>query len=123
MTMSNDWVERFREALARTIIQHGRVIAKDANFYGWADFPATEHLRDYGDNCPIVKHEVPTEDTWDEFEGTFHEGDTTRHGMQMKITCECGQIKGRYLRYEGNVGEMISDIITNAILLREDKWN
>ncbi len=114
------WVERFREVVAQTIIQHGRVVSADASFYGWTDFEATEHLRSYGGSCPVVGHGTPSEDSWDEFQGTFYEGDTTQHGMQMTVTCECGQITDQILRYEGNVSEMISSIITNAVLGKTD---
>lgn len=116
------WVLKFREILAKTIIEHGSVISTDANFYGWGDYEATMHLRD-GDwhgqaapACPVAQHLQPSEDEWSEFEGTFVEHNVPRHGMQMTFTCKCGLLKDRTLRYEGNVAEMISSVITSAIL-------
>jgi hypothetical protein len=68
------------------------------------------HLKKEG--CHIKAITSVNEDTWNEFEGTFYDGDTSHHGIAAEGQCACGLFKGR-LRVEKPVVEIIKDVVNN----------
>ena len=100
-----DWREEYKKALRRTVIRRGTLIDQHASFYGWRDWD-DRHFGSQRD-CHVEAVGDPVEQTWDEFMGTFYEGDTTKHGVEIEISCTCGQMRGRHMRLDATVSDVI----------------
>jgi hypothetical protein len=120
MSMSPEIEKEYRAALARVVAAKGFVVKEHPSFYWWIDYEASEHLglRDSGAGCMVI---VPVtargrEDEWEEFEGTFYEGDTTHHGATVDgISCACGLLTNRSLRWEASVHEVAEAVFVEAL--------
>ena len=111
----------YDKILTTAIIKNGSLVAKDASFYGWntgeeygGDFRSPRHSV----VCGIAKTGRVEEDaTWDEFMGTFYEGDTRKHGMEVYgVTCNCGKLKNRTFRWDAPVGEAVKAVVEELLL-------
>lgn len=111
MTMSDAVRAEYERVLARVIIKRGSVVVQTDGWYGWVDYDATTHVS----KCGVATHGAPDEDTWYEFKGTFYEGDTSVHGMALSgVTCKCGRITDRSLRWQASVVEVATEVFAEA---------
>lgn len=110
-TMSDKVRAEYERVLARVVIRHGSVVVREDGWYGWSDYNASQHLR----SCGVASHGTPHEDTWQEFKGTFYEGDTSIHGVGMPgVTCNCGTISDRSMRVLITVQEIAEAVFSEA---------
>lgn len=118
-SMSPEVRAEYDRALARAAAKNGRIVSTDASFYGWSDWDAYEHMK----NCAVV---VPAtakavETTWEEFEDTYYEGDTTHTGVVVKgVSCRCGQYTDRNVQWEATVREVAEAVFTEAFGARSN---
>lgn len=96
-------------ALVDFIIQRGSPVTEGNPYYGWLDGHYTE-LRMHMAGCrPVYTQCTWQESEWDEFQGTF-DPDIRRQGVDLTLTCMCGEISGRTWRYDGGYAELIRAI-------------
>lgn len=76
--------------------------------YGYTDFKATSHLR----KCGVASLEGAEvyEKTYSMFAGTFVDNEN-EVGINVKyVSCQCGEVKGRFGRWAGSFAELINKI-------------
>jgi hypothetical protein len=123
MTMSPEVQQEYDTALLAATLKHGTVVATRGR-WGWQDFDAECHLGRMGalpgepyTPCRLVPAagEGVAEDEWIEFEGTFYEGDKTHHGVIVNhVSCACGQLTDRSVRWEARVQEVAEAVFEMA---------
>lgn len=122
--------EEYERLLASVIIANGVLVRESAVdfMYGWMssdDYEGKNKLmwtgRRHSDVCGIKRTGKVNEDCqWDEFKGTFYEGDTTVYGVEVEgVTCNCGKLINRSYRWAAPLGEAIK-IVMEALL--EEKF-
>jgi hypothetical protein len=112
-SMSPEVRAEYNRALARAAAKNGSFVAPNASFYGWMDWNAYEHMK----TCQVVVPDTAKaeEDTWDEFQGTFYEGDTTHTGVVVKgVSCRCGRYTNRDVRWAATVQEVAEAVFIEA---------
>jgi hypothetical protein len=117
-SMSPEVRAEYQRALTRATARHGSIVSRDASFYGWTDWDASTHAQ----RCDVRVPEGAevSEVSWDEFRGTFYEGDTTVHGVEVDgASCRCGQIKDRRVRWSATVQEVAEAVFTEAFGARQ----
>jgi len=95
----------YETLLAQIAVRQGALLrpANDRG-YGWID-PEWEHLS----RCGVRSWGRATETTFQQFEGTFFEGERIHHAVDVAdVTCHCGEITGREVRWEPSNG--LSDV-------------
>lgn len=102
-------VEReYKRHLMTAALQHGELVATDASFYGWRDYSEEEWVgrRPHYRACALTGTSVH-ETSWGEFMGTFYDGDTTVHGVEVRgVSCACGRLKDRRVRWTAHPGDV-----------------
>jgi hypothetical protein len=123
MAMSPEAQAEYNRAMAAATVKHGSIVRTNGTFYGWSDYDAAMHVAgwSYTDKsvkpCPLVvpEHGTVREDEWSQFEGTFYDGDTTHHGVTVTgVSCSCGQLTDRTVRWEANMQEVAEAIFEIA---------
>lgn len=121
MAMSPEAQAEYDEALTAAVLKHGTLVREDPSFYGWEDFDyhlghglrsrhTAHHLK-----CEIVSTGKPVESTWHEFQGTFYEGDTSVHGIDLpEVTCACGKVQDRTFRWQARMQEVAEAVFEEA---------
>lgn len=102
--------ERYQRALRRLLIKNGTLVTTRGQGFGWIaeDYEeGMKHIRSCGYDVSRLEEDA----SWTEFAGTFAEHDTYKYGMEMIVTCTCGEYKDRMIRWDGRVAEAIRDII------------
>lgn len=105
--MDSEVRREYERHLMAVVLRQGALVSPDESIYGWIDYerpwdgrPA--HLT----VCPPTGKHVE-EMTWHEFAGTFYEGDTGVHGVQVTgVNCACGQLRNRKVRWSATVSEV-----------------
>lgn len=106
------WKDEYRRALLAFAVKHGVVMVK-TDQRDWDIWPAARaeqedvRLHLLAEDAPTV-HEMK-ESTWNEGSDTFNEG-TEAHGLDLIVSCACGEVDHRRVRYEGTVGEILIGI-------------
>lgn len=105
------WKDDYRKALSTFAVRNGTVQASfSQNPYDatYPDYGNGLWIREHLLACPFTVDQME-ESTWWERADTFNEG-TEAHGLDLVVTCSCGEVKGRRIRYEGSVGEILIGI-------------
>lgn len=108
------WKDEYQRAAARFVLRHGtpRDMRDDHYLvYGWmADDwrEVREHIESHDPNAITLGDFKDVE--WFEFENTFTDS-KERHGVEITVTCACGKITDRVVRYEGSLGEILMGIL------------
>lgn len=113
MDAGTDWRVGYQAALKQYIFRHGSPVDQNPSFYGWIadDYRSVrEHLA----VCPPVEPIVVDESEWNEFQGTFYEGDTTCRGIDATFSCGCGEVANRVFRWRGSFGELIIGLVNES---------
>lgn len=111
MSMSPEVRREYEGALARVVIRCGNVVKSCHSIYGWSDYDATMHLR----RCGVTSHGVPVETEWYEFVGTFDDNAEVHGVMLSSVTCTCGRLSRRSLRWAGTVHEVAEAVFEEAL--------
>lgn len=98
----------YENALRIAVLRHGALTDPDSHAYGWiAD--DWEHKR----WCKLTSEQVPTEAAWTEFGDSFTEHHPTKHGIDLPgVSCACGAITDRTMRWDAHPAEMIQIVLT-----------
>lgn len=103
------WQEGFKKALIDVMVTRGYPVSDKANWFGWADYDSAkrEYLALVGIDYESTGQ--PKESYWDEFMGTFYEGDTTVWGADAWIVALDGEVF--HWRWSGRVVDLIQQVI------------
>lgn len=115
--MSEDWKVGYKQAVLKAFVWQAGAIT-DGSYYasGRMNYERTYELREHLTTCTFdpEKMKLPVDSSWSEFMGTYFEGDTTRHGLDGYLTCQCGKYEDEHIRLQGTFGDLLQAI------LRED---
>jgi len=114
--MAEDWKQNYKRALLNAFAKEARVVDKNASFYGWVDWERSKLTFEHFNACSVDVEltPMPEDSSWNQFQGTFYEGDTTIHGMATDVTCQCSIIDAVPMRLDGTFSELLEAV------LRED---
>lgn len=103
------WQDDMLTALIGHLVANGDLVAEKRDRFEWRDYaPApAEHLA----ACrPDLARSSYEDSMWTDWGGSF-EPDTTGTGMDVIVTCRCGQVTKRRWRYtEGGYAELLRAI-------------
>lgn len=128
MAMSPEVRAEYDKALIAAILKRGTMVSEDASIYGWEDYDyhfgpswsRAERRTPHHLACVLVSIGRPVETRWDEFQGTFYEGDTSEHGVELPgITCECGKLEDRTLRWKASPQAIAEAVFEEAFGKKE----
>jgi hypothetical protein len=113
--MSANWRVGFKKALIDVLTCHGYKLKDDGYYrtYGWEDYQGTEDMKKAMLTIGI-NYEATTwqESTWEEFMGTFYEGDTRVKGVDLRVVLKD---KTEFdWRWSGSVSDLIQQVIAEA---------
>lgn len=115
--------KREHEDMLSVLEQKGKCVRSDEDIYGWVDYRAERHIRDYvtGENGEITLVDScawvlsPDADideaTISRFEDTFSENSTEYVINASPASCACGKYTDQVLRYEGDVSSFLSILL------------
>lgn len=110
MAMSPEAQAAYNAALTKVLFKHGVLVDSTPDIYGWMDLDY-EHAWE----CKLSTKNVPVEDRWDEFMGTFSDEDTTRHGIVIHgVSCACGKLQQRSIRWHARMQEIAEAVFEEA---------
>lgn len=115
-TVADDWKTSYKRAVLTAFARQADVRLDRDNYYASGsgfNHGATGKVRQHLKTCTIdpVLTKMPTDSEWDEFMGTFYEGDTTKHGMDATVTCRCGYVRKTRMRLEGTFSNLLRAVL------------
>jgi hypothetical protein len=114
MIMNDDWKAGYKLAVLSAFVRQAGAV-RDGSYYssGNINYDLTDEIRKHLQTCPPAfgKMAMPVDSDWEEFMGTFYEGDTTVHGLDTYLYCECGKYKGEQIRLRGTFSELLTAIL------------
>ena len=110
MSSSPQIQTEYERALRAAVLKHGALTDPESHAFGWvAD--DWEHKR----VCVLTSGQVPDESEWTEFGGSFTDHHPTKHGIDLTgVSCACGQIENRTVRWQAGPAEMIQAVFEEA---------
>lgn len=112
--MSDDWKVGYKLAVLSAFVAKAGA-TRDGSYYasGNINYDLTEEIREHMKVCPcdLSKMEMPVDSRWQEFMGTFYEGDETVRGLDAYLTCQCGKYEGEQIRLQGTFSELLTAIL------------
>jgi hypothetical protein len=109
------WKQEYLAAAGRFVSKHGTPRdMRDEMYlvYGWMADDWREVREHLGSHAPGEVTTSAFKDVeWSEFENTFTDN-SEHHGVEITVTCACGEITDRVIRYEGTLGEILLGILT-----------
>jgi hypothetical protein len=110
MAMSPEAQEEYNRALKVALIRNGSVVQEKPSTYGWADYEATEHLR----QCGGWSLRDADEDAWHEFVDSYA-GSEVKHGLALEqVRCDCGHLAERTVRWRAELNEVAEAVFEAA---------
>lgn len=115
--MAGDWKTEMKRAMIDALIKLGSPVRDDPSIYGWQIYEWDEHrgrgietrsqrVARIGVDYAATSYQ---ESCWDEFQGTFYEGDTRVYGVDLDLALLDGtRLKWRYA---GNLSELMTEIL------------
>lgn len=104
------WVAGYRAAMTQFVLKHGTLVDPTANsYYGWI---AEDY--DHPRTCVLTLAEGGTfhENTVTEFQSTFEGNRESAVVDAFPVSCACGAITNRTVRYEGTVGHLLTNLLS-----------
>lgn len=105
--MTPEVEQEYKRHLIAAVLRHGEMVSPTASYLSWRDHD--EHIpgrRSHPRDCPLTATDV-RETSWQEFMGTFYEGDDTVHGVEaIGVSCACGRLKDRRVRWTAHPGDV-----------------
>lgn len=113
--MSDNWRKGFHQAVIDTVIRLGSPRKSGKNWellYGWADYDAYIERKAQIESVGIDYDKTTIEEAdWDEFKGTFYEGDTRVYGIDVHVVLHDGtEFDWRYGR---TIGRFLMELLKN----------
>lgn len=111
--MSENWRDDFKRALIDAVILHGSPLNDKDTHWNWLAWEARNHeerwaaVRTVG--VDYEKTPMPEDSCWEEFMGTFYEGDTRVYGMDVNLVLNDGTHSP--WRYSGTLGALIEAVM------------
>jgi len=111
------WQDDYRAAMQNAVLHNGSFVRQDGGqrsqyFGGWADYEndvwLMRHVR--SGTCELTLGSI-RETQWTEFMGTFYEGDETQHGVEVDVSCACGYVTNRTVRWESTLGGALRELL------------
>jgi hypothetical protein len=111
--MGDDWRVGFKRAVIDVLLRTSSKVRDGDTIYGWTDYREDEDVHrlistvgvDYGAT-------TWEESTWDEFMGTFYEGDTRVRGVDIRLVLL--DKSEHNMRWTGSVAELITQVVNEA---------
>jgi hypothetical protein len=105
------WKDEFQEAIIRFLVKESTPVGEGDTRWGWIADDYQE-LGRHLETCSLHIPECSWADSdWTEFAGTFADPPwDERKGIDVKVTCSCGRVKGRTWRYRGSSGDLLRAI-------------
>lgn len=103
------WQEEAHRLVVDFLVHHGSPVKKEDSFYGWIAPNWMEIYKQVKEVGIDYKNSRWDDSEWDEFKGTFYEGDTRTVGIDATIV-----LKDRTaitFRWQGSPGEMLTAIV------------
>lgn len=110
MSLSDEARAGYERALLAATVRHGYVVRPpgEGSTYQQYDYSVR-----HADGCVVVSGRAD-EDTWYEFQGTLAD-DHSVHGVSATgVTCSCGALRDRSIRWRASVTEMIEAVFEEA---------
>src|SRR5687767_12929273 len=110
MTMSPEVRAEYDRVLRAVVLRRGILVSEKPRSFGWMDADYVHTSR-----CVVTSDRTPDESEWSEFAGTFAESDATRRGIDVSgVSCACGELVDRVVRWEAGPSEMIEAVFEEA---------
>jgi hypothetical protein len=109
--------QRIKQEIILTAFEKGvTVVEVHEDIYGWADNPATKHINgNFGrtQKCEIHALENATveENYVAEFTDTINPANEQMFIDIDHVSCACGQVSDRKVRYSGTFSEFLAEIL------------
>lgn len=113
--------ENFKQQLKQTIIAAAfakgvKVVEVHENIYGWVDSPPTKHINgNYGRTTKCEIHALDNatveENYVSEFTDTINPADEAMFIDIDHVSCACGQVSDRKVRYSGTFSEFLAEML------------
>lgn len=125
MAISAEAQAEYERVLKLLVLKHGSLALEDPSIYGWVDYRyytyANKGQQLHHVICKITSSEVPKEDHWREFNGTFNDEDDSVHGIVLKgVSCACGKLKNREFRWTERMQRVAELVFEEAFGRRND---
>lgn len=106
----SDWRSAFKKALIDNLIINGSPLrTSGSTYYGWTAEDWQEVSREVFAGDIDYEQSSYRDSEWDEFKGTFYEGDETEYGVDLTIVLTDGR-QFEY-RWHGRMVEMIEQLV------------
>lgn len=109
--MTDLWKVGYRRAVTGYIARNGSPLDPNPSYYGGWYHKNSGGAQAHIASCGLADGLTFVEDSWDEFHGTFYEGDTMHHGMRMDVTCQCGQVREMPWRLEATMSDITLGVL------------
>lgn len=120
MVDRNDFKREFKKLVVETVLAHGIVVDLRASEFGWKDYDAYNHIvgkassraRHAGEADPAPCSWAPIEETSFQEKRVYEFVDTDNGNDGIfiavgPVSCACGELKDREIRYEGKTSNFI----------------
>lgn len=102
--------ERYDAVLKALVLRHGDLQGENS-YYGSGTDPDYRHVNE----CQVRSNSTPEERYWQEFGDTFN-GDITVHGVELTgVSCACGKLVDRTLRWSASVTDMLQAVLEEVM--------
>lgn len=108
-SLPGSWELEFHRRVVAFLARRGTLVTTE-KYAGvwWKDWD--NKVRSHILTCSLDAPKCTWKDEhWSDFNGTG-EPDLYRTGVEVTVTCSCGQVRGRRLRYDGGYAELIRAI-------------
>lgn len=103
------WQDGFKRAFLRAMVRQGSPVDDKPSYFGWIAKDYERIYKDVEENGIDYERSSWEDSSWDEFKGTFYEGDTRVFGVDALIVTGGGS-RYRY-RYSGTAGDLIASVL------------
>lgn len=123
MARSEASKKREHDDMLSVLEKKGKCVRPDEDIYGWGDYHAEKHIRDYVidgngktvlvESCAWIldSNAEMEEATLSLFEDTFSENSTVYVINAYPASCACGKYTERTIRYEGDLSAFVAILL------------
>lgn len=117
----SDWKAGFKRAVIDAIVAGGMPVRANPSRFGWEDYDRARDIKSAIAYQGIdYTRSTYRESCWDEFMGTFYQGDTRVYGVDATIVLrgahEIGDPPGRsyHFRWKGTASDLIQAVLSEG---------
>lgn len=113
--MAGDWRAEMKHHMIDVLVRMGSPVREDASIYGWEEYEWGEHGGTETRRAHVARVGIDyaattyVESCWDEFMGTFYEGDTRVYGVDLHLVLLDGT--RLHWRYSGSLSNLITAVL------------